>query len=424
MYDTLIIGAGMSGLSSAKELFKAGRKVAILEAKPRIGGRTWTHSEFAEFPVEFGAEFIHGENAITHQLLQEADLNSILVNRYGLLRWGNPKALDFETMSEDLRNTLKGLLETYHQLEHQTLQYDTSLAEYLRQQGYGPDALAKADILLAQTCCASIYTLSILDLQRELKQSAGEKEFRINQGYQMLLRHLKQDLEIYTSTPVTHIAQNQTQVTVTTPQQTYTAQTCIITVPLSILKYGLQFSPQLSLEKQSAIHAMKMEPGTKLIYKFNQPFWDQELTYMLHQGPAPRWWTPGYGRHDNGQHNAAVICAFITADYAKHIDALSEIEALELGLHDLSQLLDLPYTTLKENLVNQRRISWALEPYILGAYAHVPPGAAWAREALAKPEGRLFFAGEATAYHSTPQTVHGAIDSGIRAANEILQHHN
>ena len=178
---------------------------------------------------------------------------------------------------------------------------DTSLAEYLRQQGYGPDALAKADILLAQTCCASIYTLSIQDLQRELKQSAGEKEFRISEGYQMLLRHLKQDLEIHTSTPVTHIAQNQTQVTLTTPQQTYTAQTCIITVPLSILKLSilkqsLHFSPPLSLEKQSAIGAMKMEPGTKLIYKFNQPFWDQDLTYMLHQGPAPRWWTPGYGR--------------------------------------------------------------------------------------------------------------------------------
>ena len=96
------------------------------------------------------------------------------------------------------------------------------------------------------------------------------------------------------------------------------------------------------------------------------------------------------------------------------------MKALELGLHDLSHLLQVPYPTLKESLVKQRRISWDFEPYILGAYAHVPPGAAWAREALAKSEGRLFFAGEATAYHSTPQTVHGAIDSGMRAANEVL----
>ena len=122
MYDTLIIGAGMAGLSSARKLSKAGQKVAILEAKPRIGGRTWTHSQFAEFPVELGAEFIHGENAITHQLLQEASLSTIPVDRYGKLCWGNPQALDFEHMPDDLRNTLKGLLESYHQLEHQTLQ--------------------------------------------------------------------------------------------------------------------------------------------------------------------------------------------------------------------------------------------------------------------------------------------------------------
>lgn len=415
MYDTLIIGAGMAGLMAARELKRAGQKVAILEAKTRIGGRTWTHSEFANFPVELGAEFIHGEKASTHQLLQEAGLSTIPVERYKNLHWGNPQAISFEYMPDDLRTILKGLLESYHQLEHEPIQQDTSLAEYLRQKGYGPDALAKADVLLAQTCCASTYTLSIQDLQRELKQSAGKQECRIREGYQILVRYLRQHLEIHRETPATLISHNKQQVTVQTPQAEFQANCCIITVPLNVLKQSLRFSPGLSLEKQSAIAAMRMEPGTKLIYKFKQPFWDSDLSYMLHQGLAPRWWTPAYGREGD-----PVISAFITADAARYLDTFPREEALELGLSDLSQLLAVPYAILRENLLDQRRIAWGLEPYIGGAYAHVPPGAFWAREALAKPEGRLFFAGEATAYHSTPQTVHGAIDSGLRAAHEVL----
>ncbi len=50
----------------------------------------------------------------------------------------------------------------------------------------------------------------------------------------------------------------------------------------------------------------------------------------------------------------------------------------------------------------------------------VPPGEAWARVVLAQAEGALCFAGEATAHDTNPQTVHGAIESGWRAAREIV----
>ncbi|MEZ4733419.1 MAG: FAD-dependent oxidoreductase [Caldilineaceae bacterium] len=66
-------------------------------------------------------------------------------------------------------------------------------------------------------------------------------------------------------------------------------------------------------------------------------------------------------------------------------------------------------------------MAWASDPYACGGYAHIPPGAAAARLLLAQPEGgALFFAGEATAYDTNPQTVHGAIESGWRAASAII----
>ncbi len=63
--STLIIGAGIAGLAAARELHDAGETAIILEARERIGGRIHTDRAFAGIPVEFGAEFIHGDTAPT-----------------------------------------------------------------------------------------------------------------------------------------------------------------------------------------------------------------------------------------------------------------------------------------------------------------------------------------------------------------------
>lgn len=60
---TLVIGAGMAGLTAARDLHQANETVLVLEARNRIGGRVLTDHAFAPFPVEFGAEYIHGDRA-------------------------------------------------------------------------------------------------------------------------------------------------------------------------------------------------------------------------------------------------------------------------------------------------------------------------------------------------------------------------
>ena len=62
---TLVVGAGMAGLAAARDLVDEGREVVVLEARNRIGGRVYTNRMISEVPVEFGAEFIHGEMAPT-----------------------------------------------------------------------------------------------------------------------------------------------------------------------------------------------------------------------------------------------------------------------------------------------------------------------------------------------------------------------
>lgn len=105
------------------------------------------------------------------------------------------------------------------------------------------------------------------------------------------------------------------------------------------------------------------------------------------------------------------------------MDALPEQDALQLGLAELCGLLALAADDVAACLLHARRVSWAAEPFIGGGYAHVPAGVGGhqVRQELARPEeGRVYFAGEATA-HTNPQTVHGAMQSGWRAADEVLQ---
>ena len=73
--DVIIVGAGAAGLMAARELVTARKKVLILEASSRVGGRILSRqSASAGIPLQLGAEFVHGDAEITTKLLDEARL--------------------------------------------------------------------------------------------------------------------------------------------------------------------------------------------------------------------------------------------------------------------------------------------------------------------------------------------------------------
>jgi len=76
--STIIIGAGAAGLAAARDLSRAGRKVLVLEARDRIGGRVYTHRD-PESPVpnELGAEFVHGKSPSLWQIANAANLETL-----------------------------------------------------------------------------------------------------------------------------------------------------------------------------------------------------------------------------------------------------------------------------------------------------------------------------------------------------------
>ncbi|MFZ4826117.1 MAG: flavin monoamine oxidase family protein [Phototrophicaceae bacterium] len=425
-YDVIIIGAGAAGLAVARTLHNYGYNLLILEARDRLGGRTHTNYELLQgYPLELGGEFIHGQYAPTHDLVQSFGFSTIQVPRKETLRWGEPAqvAIAVDQLTEPVRSRLLALYIAYTDLLRSTPQTDQSLASYFLGLGFTSDEVNIADILFAQTCCAPIESLSCLDLIHEAQRDrAGQSDFRVRQGYSELFTRYSESLPIHYQQVVQQLEWAQGSVTVHTRDGgIFNARRCVITVPIGVLQHGdLQFIPNLPPAKQQAIATYRMEGATKLIYLFDQPMWDADLAYMARIGKVARWWTPTYQL----EAPLAALTAFLTADLARQLDDLSEADALLLGLEEAAGLLGVGMTTLQSHLQHQMRVSWAHDPFARGGYAYIPVGGTSARTEMCQPvEHTLYFAGEAYATMSNPQTVHGAMESGWVVAHTILQDH-
>jgi monoamine oxidase len=88
----------------------------------------------------------------------------------------------------------------------------------------------------------------------------------------------------------------------------------------------------------------------------------------------------------------------------------------------LSDILQVPPKTLRRRIVGWHTHDWQSDPFSLGAYSWVRAGGEGAQRLLAEPlEQTLFFAGEACNTEGHNGTVHGAMQTGVRAADEILK---
>lgn len=303
---------------------------------------------------------------------------------------------------------------------------DESLEVYLRRMGFTDAQISYTRRSWSNAACEAPNRISaeaaLLDF---LDTSAGTGEFRIVEGYDKLIEHQAQGLDIRLNTVITAINWGQTNVTVTTSNnEAFQADNVVIAVPLGVLKSGkIKFTPDLPAMKQNAINRLIMGAALKLVYLFDEPVLKNEqgedIAALYSAGTPPMWWTPTYLRTDaNGQPlKQQVITAFATGDYARDLLAKGEQGALEAGLATLKAELgrdDLRPTKM-------HLMDWTSDEFALGGYSVPPVGGIGLRSNLAQPvDNQLFWAGEATARNTWAATVHGAFASGRRAAQEIL----
>lgn len=405
-HSIVIIGAGASGLAAAQRLRKAGYEALVLEARKRIGGRIWTDRSRA--PVEFGAEFIHGEYATTWEIVREHQIE--------VQAWNGPRhyAYDGRRLPEEQdkalntrTNQLYKLIEDYEGPEQSI---DQVLAANCQ-----PDELALSYVQrwFANLEGADTSRLSANRIAYEHRaNTAGPSNFRFVNGYDQIPQALAQGLDIRLDSAVEGIEWNEEGATLTLAKGgRISCKKLLITIPIGVLQTGRpSFEPALPAEKQQAIHAIPMGHVTKVILWFKQSFWEP-FGYLSTNGKVATWWPSGTA-------DQPALTGYTGGLHALALDALEESKAIALSL---SEVVSLFGDQAREYFLGGQRISWSNDPWSEGAYTYSQVGMGDARAKLAAPVAdTLFFAGEATLTNGHLATVHGAIESGRRAADEIL----
>ena len=435
-FEFVVIGAGIAGLGAARLLAKAGRSVALLEARERVGGRIYTvPAQGGGLPVELGAEFIHGQPPELIKLVKEAGLTQFEVG--GEFRCFSKVNDCLRPKPCDDREAAFAVLEAAGEdplLEADSTghQPDFSFCEFLERRNISQKAAKAAIQYVEGFNAADAGRISILSLAKQQAAEdaiAGDRAFRIVEGYGRLPEYLLKSFiggggEFFPSTQARRVEWRPGTVEIEASSgsapystQSFRAKAVILTLPLGVLQAGeLTFAP-VPIEIFRAADRLTMGPAARVVYEFQERFWREfpefeKVRFIFADGAIPpTWWTTS-PRH------SGLFTGWIGGSRAA---GLSLSEVTRTGLTTLAGILGRPQDELRSLLLHSSSHDWQKDPLSRGAYSYVPKGGMGASEDLAQPvEKTLIFAGEHIDTTGHWGTVHGALRSGYRAAEQAL----
>jgi monoamine oxidase len=422
-WDAVVIGAGAAGLAAARALAEAGRKVLILEARERIGGRIWTHHEVdTSAPIELGAEFIHGQIPETFQLLHEAGTSALNgEGSHWTLRHGKVRKQSSD-LFEQLQDALKA--------STQDGKPDVPFQQFLNESKLPPDAVEMARRFVQGFDAADPAKVSTQSIAEEWASGGmlDAPQFRPLGGYSSVLTALagrldRKNVHLQLQTQVESVNWRPGHVDIegSFVGQPFrvTAPRAIITLPIGVLQQQtVRFNPPLE-EKRAAIANVLSGDVLKVVMRFRTTFWEELDEGRFHDASFfysmdttfPTFWTSMPLR-------SPFVNAWVGGPPATELSKKSNAEIIHEALKSLQTMLGIQQPELESAFVH----NWQRDPFARGAYSYMSVGNSdTARRELAKPlQETLYFAGEATDTEGEAATVTGALNSGRRAAREIL----
>jgi monoamine oxidase len=427
----IVAGAGLAGLTAARDLESRGAAVTVVEARDRVGGRVWTlRGSFAgRQHAEAGADFIDEEQASLRDLARELGLEPVWILREGFGFYG-PDARGrrrmagiggFATVARLLRDTIRDF-----QISEQ--RWDSALAARLARTSVA-EWLASARVpahLRAAVCAfrgfflADPDDLSLLVLVEQFA-SAGTpgqgRIFRIPDGNDRIATSIARRLRgrVLLQAIVRRIAQTGTGVTMSIEdgqgdRAEISAQYAVCTLPTSTLR-DLVIEPSLPAPQRDAISRLAYGPATRLLLQFDKRFWKkrgQPRAFGTDLSIGAVW------DGNEQQQRAPGILSFLAGGKASRELQYLLREDGDTGVVDRIRWMGDP-----GKVIASRAIVWEDDPWARGGYAYFDPAfdPLW-REWLARPAGRVVFAGEHTSVRWQGY-MNGAVESGHRAAAEI-----
>lgn len=431
-YDCIVIGAGAAGLACAQHLLDHKQKILIVEARSRIGGRAHTvRAPSLDFPIELGAEFIHGAPKEIFKRVEAAGLSFYDLDEEHL-----------ERRNGRLRRvkTFEKLTRLFEKLDVKR-QPDRSIADFLKARKLSTDVRALAEAYVEGFHAADVQLIGERGLavaEQEGETLNGADSFRIVQGYDKLMTSFlpegKERGEIVRlETVVKSItwkrgkARLQVQSATGAELPELAAKKVVITIPLGVLKASASAPSFVDIrprpkELDRALQGLEMGHTFRISFRFrSRSLWedlvpDTPLAF-LHATPShpfPTWWTMAPMR-------VPLLVAWQGGPKAEALSKVSEAERVERALQTLAYLLGRDMKRVREEVVSWHTHDWSNDPFSYGAYSYVGIDGDRKSRRLTKPfEDTLYFAGEATHERAERGTIDGAVDTGLRAAKQIL----
>lgn len=407
----LVVGAGISGLAAARRLTDAGVQVVVLEARSRIGGRLWSLRTHEGRSYDMGASWIHGEqgNPVT-SLARTLGVPTLASPDHVVLVDADGKPLDADARDRAGERLLD-------KARAETRSMNDSIDEVIRRGGITDKASLHDRMLFRSYLHSSIeqeYAADTSELSAR-HFDAGEDSHGSDRlfpgGYDQLATGLAQGLDIRLDTTVHHIRHTSQTVEATTNRGTFTAQAAIITLPLGVLKTDdVTFDPPLPPAKRNAIQRLGMGLLNKVWLRFPEPCWAEPG--WIERAVLPSQWAEFFAP----PLAEPTIIAFTCGSHARHVETMTDQQIIEAALQGLRAAVGSTIPLPAEAHLSR----WQGDPFSRGAYSFVAAGSTPNdRSQLAATTNRLFFAGEACDVHH-PSTVHGAYQSGLNAAERLL----
>ena len=415
----VVVGAGAAGLMTARELARAGKRVTILEARDRCGGRIYPlPAEEFGYPAEGGAEFVHGAAPVTRALMREARIS---LSPRGGTRWSartgallpdEPSLPHAGRFYQALREVKADLpIAEFLETHFADRRYD-ELRRSITRTVEGYDA---ADPRRAST----------LALRDEWMARDDGEHGRIAEGYGALIDYLASECRrhgaaIHLGAAVTAIDEAGGRIAARCHDGAmFEADAAILTVPLPLLSEIAL--PSAARERVAAAADIGFGNVVKILLRFATKWWADhggrdlaDLSFLLSDATVPTWWTQypaGY----------PVLTGWFAGPKADRVSSLTEAELVDMGLASLAEIFDLPPDRIRRDLVASRAINWGNDPFARGAYSYATPRTREAQSVLRKPDGdAIFFSGEALYAGPDMGTVEAALASGQETAQTIL----